>query len=39
MPLHIIFDKRVITTNYNHSEKYWTEISKIIEAEIGNLHR
>ena len=36
MPLHVIFDKRVLTTNYKHSEKYWIELSKIIETEIGN---
>ena len=35
MPLHVTHDKRVITTNYNYSEKYWTELSKIIETEIG----
>lgn len=36
MPLHVIFDKRVLTTNYKHSEKYWIELSKIIQTEIGN---
>src|SRR5690606_40844774 len=35
MPLHISHNKRVITTDYNHSEKYWAELSKIIESEIG----
>ncbi len=34
MPLHVSHNKRVITTDYNYSEKYWSELSIIIESEI-----
>ncbi|WP_026991791.1 hypothetical protein [Flavobacterium subsaxonicum] len=36
MAIIVSFGKKVITTDYNYSEKYWTEISRIIETKIGS---